>query len=79
MKVKVNLYGILSRRIPGYRHSEGIEVELTDWATGNDLLVHLEISESQKAVVAIDGRIRKVNDKIPSDARARVFQPLHGG
>lgn len=79
MKVKVSLYGTLNRRVPGYRHSQGIEVELPDGATVNDLLVLLGISESHKAVVAIDGRIRKANDKIPSGARAQVFQPVHGG
>lgn len=79
MKVKVRLYGTLSREYPGYRHSQGIEVELPDGATVNDLLVHLGISESQKAVVAIDGRIQKANDKIPSGVRAQVFQPVHGG
>jgi sulfur carrier protein ThiS len=79
MKVNVRLYGTLSREYPGYRHSQGIEVELPDGATVNDLLVHLGISESQKAVVAIDGRIQKANDKMPSGACAQVFQPVHGG
>ena len=79
MKVKVSLYGTLSRRVPGYRHSQGIEVELPDEATVNDLHVVLEISESQKPVVAIDGRIQKVNDKIPCGAHAHVFQTVHGG
>ena len=79
MKVNVRLYGTLSREYPGYRHSQGIEVELPDGATVNDLLVHLGISESQKAVVAIDGRIQKANDKMQSGACAQVFQPVHGG
>jgi sulfur carrier protein ThiS len=79
MKVRVNLYGTLSARIPGYRQSQGIEVELPEGATINDLLVRLRIPESQKAVVAIDGRIRKASDKIPGDAHAQVLQPIHGG
>ena len=79
MKVKVSLYGTLSQRVPGYKHSQGIEVELPDGATVNDLLGVLKISESQRAFVAIDGRIQKANDRIPSGARAQVFQPVHGG
>ena len=79
MKVKVNLYGTLSQQVPGYQHSKGIEVELTDGATVKDLLILLEISESQRAVVAIDGRIQKANHKIPDGAHAHVFQPVHGG
>jgi sulfur carrier protein ThiS len=79
MKVRVNLYGTLSARIPGYRQSQGIEIELPEGATVNDLLALLEISESQKAVVAIDGRIRKTSGKIPCGASAQVLQPIHGG
>lgn len=79
MNVRVNLYGTLSARIPGYRQTQGIEVELPEGATVNDLLALLEISERQKAVVAIDGRIRKGSDKIPGGAYAQVLQPIHGG
>jgi sulfur carrier protein ThiS len=56
-----------------------MEVDLPDGATVNDLLILLGILDSQKAAVAIDGRIRKAKDKIPSGARVRVFQPVHGG
>jgi sulfur carrier protein ThiS len=79
MKVRVNLYGTLSAKIPGYRQTRGIEVELPDGAQVKDLLALLKIPESRKAVVTIDGRIRKAGDKIPSGARAQVLQPIHGG
>jgi sulfur carrier protein ThiS len=79
MKIWVNLYGTLSQKVPGYRHSRGIEVEVAEEATISDLLAKLDIEKSQKAVVAIDGRIYRANEKIPKGARAQVFQPLHGG
>jgi sulfur carrier protein ThiS len=81
MKVRVNLYGTLCQKIPGYRQSQGIEVEVPEGATVKELLSLLQIPVlgSEKAVVAIDGRIRKTNDEIPSDAHAQVFQPMHGG
>jgi sulfur carrier protein ThiS len=81
MKVKVHLYGSLRQKVPGYRQSQGIEVEISEGATVKDLLTLLQIPVlgSEKAVVAIDGRIRKTNDEIPSGARAEIFQPMHGG
>jgi len=79
MKIRVNLYGTLSQKIPGYQHSEGIEVEVPEGATVSELLALLEIEPSQRPVVAIDGRIRQANEKIPDGARAQVFQPVHGG
>ena len=81
MRVKVNLYGTLSQKVPGYRQSQGIEVEVPEGATVEELLSLLQIPVlgSEKAVVAIDGRIRKANDEIPSGARAQIFQPMQGG
>ena len=81
MKIKVNLYGTLTQKVPGYQQSEGIEVEVPEGATVKELLSLLQIPVlgSEKAVVAIDGRIRKLNDGIPSGAHAQIFQPMHGG
>jgi sulfur carrier protein ThiS len=79
MRVRVQLYGTLSLRVPGYEHSWGMEIELAEGATIKDLLDHLKISESQGAVVTIGGRIRKAGDKIPDGVHARVFQSVHGG
>ena len=81
MKVKVNLHGTLRQKIPGYRQSQGIEVDVPEGSTVKDLLSLLQIPVlgSGKAVVAIDGRIRKTNDEIPSGAHAEIFQPMAGG
>jgi len=79
MKIRVDLYGTLSQKMPGYRQSQGIEIDIAEGATVSDLLALLEIDTSQKAIVAIDGRICKPNEKIRAGARARIFQPVHGG
>jgi sulfur carrier protein ThiS len=79
MKVRVKLYGTLSQRFPGYRHSQGMEVEVPDGATVNDLLALLEISESQGAVVIVEGRVLKADDKMRCGVPVNVFQTIHGG
>jgi sulfur carrier protein ThiS len=79
MKVRVNLYGTLSSKIPANRQLQGIEVELPEGSTVDDLLALLRIPESKKAVVTIGGRIRKAGDKIPHGAHAQILQPIHGG
>jgi sulfur carrier protein ThiS len=79
MKMRVKLYGTLSKRFPDYQHSRGIEVEIPDGATVKDLLALLEIPESQGAVVALEGRILKGDDKIRSGVPVNIFQPLAGG
>jgi sulfur carrier protein ThiS len=79
MKVRVKLHGTLSGRLTDYGHPQGIEVELPDGATAQDLLAVMEIPESQRAVVVVEGRILKPDDKMRRGANVNVFQPIHGG
>jgi sulfur carrier protein ThiS len=79
MKVRVRLYGTLSQSIPGYQHSQGIEVEIPDGATVRDLLALLEISESQGAVVIVEGRILKPDDRMRRGVSVNILQVIHGG
>ena len=79
MKVTVKLYGTWRERFPGYQHSQGIEVEIPEGATVQDLLALLEISESQGAVVIVEGRVLKADDKIPCGVPVGVFQSIRGG
>ena len=79
MKTRVKLYGTLSQRFPGYQHSQGIEVEIPDGATVKDLLALLEISESQGAVVILEGRVLKADDKMRCGVQVNVLQSIHGG
>ena len=79
MKVRVKLYGTLSLRVPGYQHSQGIDVELPEGPTVNDLLALLKISESQGAVVITEDRILKTDDEIPSGVQVNVLQSISGG
>ena len=79
MNVRVKLYGTLSQGFPGYQPSQGIEVEIPDGATVKDLLALLEISESQRAVVIVEGRILKADDEIRPGVPVSVLQAIHGG
>jgi sulfur carrier protein ThiS len=79
MKTRVKLYGTLSQRFPGYQHSQGIEVEIPDGATAKDLLALLEISESQGAVVIMEGRVLKADDKMQCGVPVNVLQAMRGG
>ncbi len=79
MKMTVKLFGTLRRRFPDYRHQQGIEVEIADGATAKDLLSFLRISESNGAVVAMEGRILKKDDIMQHGAHVTVLQAMHGG
>ena len=79
MRIRVKLFGTLSQRYPGYQQAQGVEVEIPDGATVNDLLAHLEIPESQGAVVVVEGRILMADDGIGFGAPVHVLQVLSGG
>jgi len=77
--VRVRLYGTWRQRVPGYQRSQGMEVEVPDGATAKDLLALLEIPESQRAVVIVEGRILKADDEIRRGAPVNVLQAIGGG
>ena len=79
MKVKVKLFGTLSRRFPGYQHTQGLEVEIPEEATVKELFALLGISDSQGAVVIMAGRILKADDTMRDGVQVDVLQSIYGG
>jgi sulfur carrier protein ThiS len=79
MKVRVKLYGTLSQGFPVYQHSQGMEVEIPDGATVQDLLGLLEISESRGAAVIAEGRILKADDRMQPGIPVSILQAIGGG
>lgn len=79
MKVQVKLYGTLGKRFPGYQPLRGIEAELPNGATAQDLLAYLEIPESLGAVVIVKGRILKADDRMRRGVPVNIMQTIGGG
>jgi sulfur carrier protein ThiS len=79
MKVRVNLYGTLRQSFPGYQQSQGVEVEIRERATARELLALLGISESQGAVVIVEGRVLEPHDEIRRGIPVTVCQAIGGG
>jgi sulfur carrier protein ThiS len=79
MKVTVKLYGTLSLHVPEYEPSQGIEVEIPDGVTVNDLLTHLEIIETSGVAVIACGRVLKRDEKMQDGSSLDVFQNIQGG
>jgi sulfur carrier protein ThiS len=79
MKIEVKLFGTLSQDFPGYRHTQGMEVEISEGARAKDLLGLLQIPASRRAVVVVGGRVLEADDSIEGGAVVHVVQVLHGG
>lgn len=79
MKVRVKLFGTLGQRFPGYQHEQGMDVEIPDRARVRDLLACLEISISNRGVVAVGGRLISEDTELDEGLQVSIFQSVFGG
>jgi sulfur carrier protein ThiS len=80
MKVRVKLFGTLSRGFPGHDPAKGMEVELPEGATVGGFLDRLGIGRSTAGcVVIVDNLIRRQDEPLWDGAGVSVLQPVHGG
>lgn len=79
MRVTVKLFGLLSRGFPDYDHEKGMVVQLPDGARVKDLLVRLEISKKEDAVVTVKGLVQRTEKTLNDRDLVYVFQSVVGG
>lgn len=79
MRVQVRLYGTLKQRFPGYRHVEGVQIEIPEGATVGDLLDTLKLSGPREVLAVVAGRVAKLEEKLQGGAPVSVFQAMGGG
>ena len=79
MMVKVQLFGVLGKKLPEFGSPEGVEIELSNKSSVGDLLNYLKIPEDWEVTVAMDSRLLKYDDLMRDGAEIRVLQPVHGG
>ncbi|MEW5725966.1 MAG: MoaD/ThiS family protein [Thermodesulfobacteriota bacterium] len=79
MRIKVKLFGTLGRQRPGYEPDQGLWLDFPDGATVEELLARLEIQAPKGGVVAADGRVLQVREKLWDGALVHVLQPVFGG
>ena len=79
MKIKIQLFGVLGKKLPEFDSPEGIDIELPDSSTSGDLLNYMKISEDWGVAVAMDSRLLKHDDPMRDGAEIRLIQTVHGG
>ena len=79
MNVKIQLFGVLGKKLPEFASPEGVEIELPDDSTAWDLLEYLKIPDAWGPAVAMNSRLLKYEDPIWDGAEIRIFQAVHGG
>lgn len=79
MKVRIKLYGTLSKSCTGYDPTTGIEMEIPGDTRVGDFLDKLNISRSSIGLVSMDGTLVKADDRVLDGSEVKFFQPISGG
>jgi molybdopterin converting factor small subunit len=77
--VQVKLFATLRRHAPNVALGEALPVELAEGATVRDLLVELDLPDTEVKVVFVNGIVRKEKDALSHDDEVGIFPPVGGG
>lgn len=79
MDITVKLFGTLPEQHSGYNPEDGLSLSLPDGATVKDLLEKLELTESDRYVTVVNGRVEKKEQVLVDGAAVSIFQLATGG
>ena len=79
MKIRVIFFGTLGKRFPDHDPTRGIEVDIPEGSTVEDLIKQLDFPLEKLDMVAMNGRLVNAGDLLEKNAVVRVFQPIFGG
>lgn len=79
MDVKVKLFGPLSRRFENYDYQNGMDVNLPDGASVQDLLAHLGVTGNHGYMVTVDSKIKKPADRLKHGDILQILPVMAGG
>ncbi len=79
MKIRVILFGTLSKSYPVHDPVYGMEVEIPEDSTVGDLISHMDLPAKKFGMISMDGQLVKAVNPLQENAVVRVFQPIFGG
>ena len=79
LTIKVKLFGLLSRRVPGYDSANGIIVKTEAGATYRDLIGLLQLNPGEVGLFSAAGIIRRPDDTMADGDEVSLFMPIGGG
>jgi sulfur carrier protein ThiS len=79
IKVNVKLFATLRRHFPDYNPDKGVDVEMNEGSTVEDLLHTLHLSQNEARVIIVNGIPKKINDPINNQDQVNIFTPISGG
>ena len=79
LRLKVKLYGTLSRSFDQYDHMSGLDIDLPKGASIEDLLIHLDILPKRVGMVLMDEKPVQKKARLNDGVLIKILQPIAGG
>lgn len=79
MRVRVRLYGLLGKGIPGHDPREGMEMDVPEGSTLSDVLDLLGVEAGGGEIVVSGGRVLEREERLRPGATIQVYHSAAGG
>jgi sulfur carrier protein ThiS len=73
------LFATLRKYFPDYDPDQGMNVEMNEGSTVNDIIHALYLSENEAKVIIVNGISKKLTDLIHNGDEVNIFTPISGG
>jgi len=79
IRVNVKLFATLRSYFPDYDPDKGMDVEINEGATVEDLIRSLHLSQNEARVIIANGISKTMTDLVRDRDEVEIFTPLSGG
>ncbi len=79
MKLQVKLFGNLQALVENYDKENGLEIEIPESMTAEEVIQKLGIPEKSAGVVIQRSIVLKKTDTLCGDHEVRILEPVYGG
>ena len=79
MIVTIRLYGILRDKYPEYDNLKGMEIDIPESMSVEDLLIQLNIDRDSGNLVIINGKVAKPYEQLIWGSKIEIYHLVDGG
>jgi len=79
IEIELRVFGDLRRYVEGMAIGESLSLRLDEGSTVKDILSRLGISKGDAKIILVNGRAKKVDDRLDDGDRLAIFPAIAGG
>ena len=75
----MKLFAALRNHFLDYDPNKGIDVEMNEGSTSEDLIRALHLSQNEAGVIIVNGISKRTTDRMNDRDQVNIFTPIFGG